>query len=89
MPEVVRFTGGPRGLHHLVDELRNAGLTVDYTAPVEHRSRGADVAQTVAIWVTSGAAGNLATDGLKAAVKAAVRKFKEKHPQGGDVDVDE
>lgn len=71
----VEFVGGPLGLAILKDALRNDGLTVEHEPPLEERGAG-DATLIVLLSIT----GNLATEVLKAAVRAVIERVRNRVP---------
>ena len=83
---VVRYSGPPRGLYMLVEELSAEGLSIEYEPPQERRGVGQDVVH-VLIQVGSDAEAGLIGAGALAAVQRIARAFRERHPQV-EADVD-
>jgi hypothetical protein len=77
----VQFSGSPRGLHHLVSDLRAEGVEVTYQPPEESRGAG-DVAVTVTLWVAAGAAAKAGEMTLEAIVRRVVAAYRKRFPGG-------
>jgi len=67
----LRFEGGPARVGALAQELREAGVEVDYEPPTEERGAGQIAADVVV---------GIVANGTYDAVKTAVGRFRERHP---------
>jgi len=83
----VRYAGPVRGAHMLSKELSDAGLHVDFAAPLERRGVGQEIVH-LAMRVESDAEAGLVGAAAVAAVQRLVRAFKQRHP-GIDAEVED
>jgi hypothetical protein len=67
----IRYEGGPARVGALAQELREAGVEVEYEPPTEERGAG-QIAQDVVI--------GIAANGAYEAIKTAIARFREHHP---------
>jgi hypothetical protein len=72
MTHTLRYRGSPRFASQLVQMLEEEGVTVRWQPPIERKSLEDAATQVVVTIVAAGGT---------AAIRAAVNKFRERHPE--------